>query len=318
MIEPSHVRLCRVAHGCCRPRPAVSVGAIVLAAVFASACASHRVQAGHPEVAVPAADRTAEGTGSAVQPTVPPGPRSTHVMVNTIEATNEPLREALGALATAPGARTHRRVAEAYRQLGVLDLAHEHFSAAVTLDPLDAASHEALARIWRDWGTPHMGLGDAYRAVHHAPARASVANTLGTLLQALGQMPDAKRWYTTALALDPGAWYALNNLCYAGIMTRQPDTVDVCQRAVAAAPESTVAKNNLALAYAAAGDLPQSQVWFRRAGDAAVAHYNYGIVLMATRDYREALQAFQAALEADPRFTLAARRARQARELGNK
>jgi Tfp pilus assembly protein PilF len=82
---------------------------------------------------------------------------------------------------------------------------------------------------------------------------------------------------------------------------------------VDAAPEAKVASNNLALAHAAAGDLSGARQWFRRGGSVATADYNYGIVMMSTHAYRDAETAFHAALTADPDFTLAASRARQAR-----
>ena len=84
----------------------------------------------------------------------------------------------------------------------MLDQAHEYFTRAVKADPADASSYEALARIWRDWGTAHLGLADAHRAVHYAPESPSAANTLGTVLQALGYTAEAKGWYGRALALE--------------------------------------------------------------------------------------------------------------------
>ena len=91
--------------------------------------------------------------------------------------------------------------------------------------------------------------------------------------------------------------------------------ISTCQAAVGAAPgiKASRAQNNLALAYAAAGDADGARQWFRRAGEPATANYNYGIAMMATRAYREAATAFGEALTADPQFTLAAVRARQAR-----
>jgi Tfp pilus assembly protein PilF len=217
-------------------------------------------------------------------------------------------------LAIAPRAETHRQTALEYRRLGVMDKAHEHFSNAVRLDPSDAPSYDALARIWRDWGAAHLGLADAYRAVHYAPDSAAAANTLGTLLQASGFIEDAKAWYARALQLDEGAWYALNNLCYAEILTGRA-AVNRCQAAVNAAPgaKARTAQNNLALAHAAAGDNSSAKQWFRRASDAPTASYNYGIAMLATRAFGEAATAFDEALKADPHFPQAATRARQAR-----
>ena len=231
----------------------------------------------------------------------------------TLESSDERLKAALLLVSVAPTAQAHRQVALEYRRLRVLDHAEEHFAAAVKLDPKDAVSRDGMARIWRDWGFPNMALPHARRAVADAPNSASAANTLGTVFQALGNFDEAKRWYWRAVAIDASAWYALNNLCYAEIMTRQPYAVAMCERAVTAAPDSPTARNNMALAHAASGDLDGAKTWFRRATDTATANYNYGIVMMSERKYRDAQEAFRQALLADPDSVLAARRARQAR-----
>ena len=129
----------------------------------------------------------------------------------------------------------------------------------------------------------------------------------------VGKFDEAKRWYWRAVAVDANAWYALNNLCYAEIMTRQPYAIAMCERAITAAPDSAIARNNMALAHAASGDLDGAKTWFRRATNTATADYNYGIVMMSERKYRDAQEAFRLALLADPDSVLAARRARQAR-----
>jgi Flp pilus assembly protein TadD len=82
----------------------------------------------------------------------------------------------------------------------------------VAVDPRDAAAHDQLARMWRDWGLAHLGLPDARAAVKHAPRSAAAHNTLGTLLEATGRFRDARRAYERALALDRDATYALTNL----------------------------------------------------------------------------------------------------------
>jgi tetratricopeptide (TPR) repeat protein len=268
---------------------------LLMLSLASTDCGLHRLAAGAPS--------STPRSKTAVQQTLAP----------TLESTDPKLRAALLALAAVPGAASHRQVAIEYRRLGVIDAAHEHFTAAVRLQQSDAFSHDALARIWRDWGMPNRGLDEARRAVSYAPKSAAAANTLGTIFQALGEFSEAKRWYNRAAALDPKAWYAMNNLCYAEIMSREPYAVLTCRRAVDAAPDAQAPRNNLALAHAAAGHFDEARLWFRRAADTATADYNYGIVMMSTRAYREAEAAFQSALLADPQFTLAATRARQAR-----
>jgi len=277
--------------------PAATIGVAVLAALAASGCASHRLRSVQPGLVDAARQRT------------------TPALATMLESTDSPLKAALARLATDPSAQAHRAVADAYMRLGVLDLAHEHYSAAVKLDPSDAASYDARARIWRDWGMPGFGLADAYRAVHFAPESPEAANTLGTVLQAIGQRDAASQWYARALGFDSHAWYAVNNLCYLDVLMRRSTAVVLCQQAVAAAAgDARTARNNLALAYAAAGDFVSARQWFQRANDPATAAYNYGIVMMALREYGTAASAFQTALTTNPGFDLAATRERQAWE----
>ena len=272
---------------------------VVVAAVVATGCGLHRQ---------PSAARRAFGDHDAATRVDKP---ASGLLSQTIESTDSQLAGALLQAAVLPSAAAYRGVAREYRRVGVLDQAHEYFARAVKLEPADAVSHEGLARIWRDWGTPALGLADAYRAVHYAPESASAANTLGTLLQSLGHTREAKEWYGRALALDPQAWYALNNLCYAAIMTREL-AIDMCKAAVNAAPDAAAPRNNLALAHAAAGDLDGAQKWFRRSGDSAEAHYNYGVTLMGRRDYAKAAEEFLKAVQMNPSHPQAAARARQA------
>ena len=173
----------------------------------------------------------------------------------TIEATDKGLIAARLLLEQAPTAEHHRLVAASYVRLGVFDAAYDHFSAALRLDPRDSASLDGLARIWRDWGFPQRGLGDAYRAIGLAPNAPAPRNTLGTLLVGMGQPAAARVAFERALTLDPGASYALSNLCYTALLEGDASrAVDRCRAALDVDPNLKTARNNLALAYAAAGD----------------------------------------------------------------
>jgi tetratricopeptide (TPR) repeat protein len=237
------------------------------------------------------------------------------VLALMLESWDPRLGSALTELALGPTPERHRRVASEYRRLGVLDMAHTHLTNALRLDPGDAAAHDGLARIWRDWGFPHLGLADGLRAVELAPRSPVAANTLGTLYAGIGQLDRAYGWYARALSLEPGAPYAVNNFCYTAILLRRGSAVDVCQRAVAVRPESRTTRNNLGLAYAASGDVQKAREQFASANDEAAAHYNMGIVFMAQRQYDKAVAAFEAAARLKPAFPLATARARQSRVL---
>jgi len=243
-------------------------------------------------------------------------PRPSGSLVPTLEATDSAMSSALLELTIVPTPSGHRRVAERYRELGVLDLAYDHFSRAVQLDRSDAAAYDGLARIWRDWGTPALGLPDALRAVRYAPSWAPAHNTLGTLLLALGRQPEARRAYERALALDPKAAYALNNLCYLSFLQGEfTKAASECQAALTIDPGLTAARNNLALLDAAGGRDDLARREFLAAGSAAAAFYNMGIVQLAGRQYASATQAFEAARDERPTWAAARERASQARRL---
>ena len=232
----------------------------------------------------------------------------------TIEIADLTLAKELRALTLEPTAANHRAVAAAYVRHGVLDLAHEHFSAAVALAPEDGVSWDGLARIWRDWGFPHLALPDAYRAVYFLPGSASAHNTLGTVLQALGRDVDARAQFEKALALDVNAAYALSNLCYGWRIAGHPTrAAEACRGALKLRPDLESARNNLALAYGEEGNLPAAIETLATSADKARAAYNEGLLHLAQRRYQDALNAFDVARAARPQFRAAEIMARRTR-----
>jgi Flp pilus assembly protein TadD len=206
-------------------------------------------------------------------------------------------------------------LAQAYVRAGILDHAYGHFARAARVDPREGAAWDGLARVWRDWGFPHFGLGDAYRAASAAPRSPMVRNTLGTILQFLGKGADARAQFEMALTLDPDAAYAQNNLCYAWLMEANTEAAAAaCGRALALEPGLVPARNNLALVRAIQGDLAGAAEIFGAAGGEASAEYNLGIVYLSQRRYSAAAEAFDRAALLQPSLAMAGARARQARQ----
>jgi Flp pilus assembly protein TadD len=237
-------------------------------------------------------------------------------VARTVEASDPALGAALALATLRPTSSTHRVVAREYMRVGILDKAHEHLTLAVTADPRDAAAWDGLARIWRDWGFPHLGLPDAYRALYFAPQSPVVRNTLGTILQALGRRQEARLRFEQALALDPGAAYALSNLCYGWLLDGDAGKAsDACRGALRLQPDLAAAQNNLALAYEATGDLVAAEAAFETGGDRARALYNLGIVHLARRRYAEATKVLEEARALRPKSRQVDVMARRARDL---
>ena len=124
-------------------------------------------------------------------------------------------------------------------RLGILDAAHEHFSAARRSSmPTDAAAWDGLARIWRDWGLPQLALGDASpRRVLRPGLAASCTTRSARCCRRSVDRAEARAQYEQALALDATAAYALNNLCYAGVL--EGDADEARRRVPAGAARST-------------------------------------------------------------------------------
>ena len=130
----------------------------------------------------------------------------------SIEGTDPALRTALAALGRVPSAAAHLRVASEYPRLGILDIAYDHYSDALAIEPESGDAYEARARLWRDIGILAPALTDAYRAKYYAPESAEIRNTLGTILEGRGWCQAALEQYREALRLRPGADWAQRNI----------------------------------------------------------------------------------------------------------
>lgn len=233
----------------------VRLGACVVSAALSMACATHR----QPTLAErfvhrPPPDKPAGA--NTVAPGAPPpmasddaGPVEAMARVRelmaaprppranepgTLEERNRELSVARLMLAMAATADNHRRVAEEYARLGVLDAAYDHFTAAIALAPNNATAYDGRARIWRNWGFTALALSDVHRAIYHAPSSPVPQNTLGTLLLTLNLLAEARTAFERALTLDPDASYALDNLCH--VIMLEGDTTsrasEACRGAV--------------------------------------------------------------------------------------
>jgi Flp pilus assembly protein TadD len=235
----------------------------------------------------------------------------------TIESQDPVLSAALMRLALAETAENHRLVAAAYSNAGIPDFAYRHLQSALRLNPSDARAFDGIARLWRDWEQPGLALANAYRALYLDAKSAAVYNTLGTVLQSLGQSDNARDAFEHALRLDPRAVFALNNLCYVSLADgRDAEAETLCGTALAMDPTYAAASNNLALARAIGGDVEGAEKLLLANVDVAAGHYNVGVLRLSLGRYAGALQAFDEASATRPAFWQARRRATAARVAG--
>lgn len=163
-----------------------------------------------PASAPPAAARMASAaTADASAATLPV------MAAQTLEATSPRLRARLVALAVSPTPEAHLDLAAAYADYGVHDRAYDYLAAGLILHPRHAGLHEAVGRLWRDWGLPERALRHAHLAVRYAPRSPRALTTLGSILWELASREEATRAFARAFALDPTATYTRRNWCTA-------------------------------------------------------------------------------------------------------
>jgi tetratricopeptide (TPR) repeat protein len=298
-------------------------GFVAGVAMTLSACATHArpvssilIRRGEPTVSygTPAKDDKSNGERkAAVDPSIDRSPRLLPDSGTTVEGTDKPLSEALKTLKTADTASNHLAVANEYRRLRILDKAFDQATLALKLDHRSADALEQRAQIWREWGLPQRGLPDAQRAVYFAPGSASAQNTLGTLLQSVGQPEAARGRYMHVIELDPAAAYAWSNLCYLSLLTANADrAITECETALRQNPDLQSARNNIALSYAVAGRVEDAREELLAGGSPADAAFNLGMLYLSLGSYQLAEESFRAATDLRPNFSAAQTRRRQA------
>jgi tetratricopeptide (TPR) repeat protein len=167
---------------------------MLLAAVLCAGCAAHRSSRHQDTLQADSLEQYVAKIRELTARARPAAPKPRP----TLESQDRKLAAALLLAATAPGAESLRSVGDEYRRVGVLDMAFRYYNRALRADPADAAAYDGLARIWRDWGFPALGLGDASRAVYYARTSGVSYNTLGTVMQALGNRRGARAAYEQA------------------------------------------------------------------------------------------------------------------------
>jgi tetratricopeptide (TPR) repeat protein len=170
-------------------------------------------------------------------------PKTATVGADLAETRSPALAAAVSSYSASPTVREEVELAHAYYGVGILDQAFDHYEAAARRQPREAAAWDGLARVWRDWGYPGLGLADAHRAVFADPSSPMARNTLGTILQLLGKSQEASEQFTRAVGLDPGAAYAHYNLALARMtLGRWAEAADAFERAATLDPTLDAAR----------------------------------------------------------------------------
>ncbi|HET8547138.1 MAG TPA: hypothetical protein VFL57_04000 [Bryobacteraceae bacterium] len=180
------------------------------------------------------------------------------------------------------------QLAGEYRAKGYPELALEHYRFAAERQPSDGVQIE-IAKTLRSMGLRAQALpelrGDS----------AVIESWRGILLDEMGEPVRAEAHHRAAVAKDPGSDSLHNNLGYNLLLQRRSaEAAAEFRRVLEIAPQSPLARNNLALALAA--DPAQALEQWRAAGDPAAAHNNVAALYIQRGQYGAARRELESAL----------------------
>ena len=152
---------------------------------------------------------------------------------------------------------------------------------------------------------------DFEKAAQQQPKPVAARTLIGMILELQGKPEEARKQYEQALALDPRAAVAANNLAndYANQGVNLDVALSLAQTAKSQLPNSWEAADTLGwiyykkgLASMAVTELQQSTV---RAPTNALSHYHLGLAYLKNGSQKEARASLERALKLNPTFTSA-------------
>jgi tetratricopeptide (TPR) repeat protein len=203
--------------------------------------------------------------------------------------------------------------ADAFNALGVYFTNHKStscgklaFQKALEIDPQYWQASLSLGLSYLSDGKNELATRQLQTAETEKPDSVEVHNALGTALEAAGKMSEAQAQFEAALALDPGSAFAL---FHRGLTLeaqgRLTAAIASYQQALELSPGNVDYACALANAYVKSGNINSAlatlQPLTNAHADSSLLWYNLGVVYSRREESKAAIDAFQQALQLDPR-----------------
>lgn len=211
-------------------------------------------------------------------------------------------------LASKPAAELHVLIARVYAANSQLDLAEGHLRRAIELKPTLLPAYQTLGHLYVRQGKMEQARRefDTLAAQHTDPV--APLTMAGMILQSQGKEHDARKRYAEALARNPRAWVAANNLAW--MYVERGENLDLAlqyaQAASAAMPDAPEVLDTLGWVYYKKNLPTQAVPPLMRSAEKQpmnpLSHYRLGLAKSQTRDIAGAKAALRRALELQPDF----------------
>ncbi len=226
-------------------------------------------------------------------------------------------------IALLPGsARFHANVGESLRSLDKPDEALAHLRLATEIDPKLPHAWNSLALLAQSQGRYSEAETSCRMALKIDPRLTAAYINLGNALSGMNRPAEAAEVLRAALSIEPNNPITLMNLGSALGEMKDPallrEAETLCRRAVALAPQISVAHRILANILRLQGRLDEARACLERAigpgagpaaaepkretaaSESAQAHHAQGMALLERGGLEQAEQSFKRALELDP------------------
>lgn len=136
--------------------------------------------------------------------------------------------------------QVHQNVGTAYRRMGQLDKAEEHYRIVLEQDPDDTRANTALGEVLIEQGQTQEALPHFERVVEASPDDPAVFYNVGEIYFEAGKSADAVEYYKMAVEVDPEFLPAYQQLGYAYLNTNDTDNAIVAfEKYLELAPEGS-------------------------------------------------------------------------------
>jgi len=224
-----------------------------------------------------------------------------------------------------------------YLSQGNMDMAFIYYQKALYADPKQVRYRYKVGYLFLERGMGKEAQAEFQEILKTDPAYAAAYEGLGRVSFHLGDLEGAESHFLKSLSLHAGSWQTHN---YLGIVydrqNRLDEAIEKFKKAISMKPNepllynnlgmsllrrgenSQAARafqealqvgephpkiyNNLALALCKLGKYTEALEVLKRSGDEASAYYHLGCIYLASKKYREAIDAFDRTIELSPSF----------------
>jgi Flp pilus assembly protein TadD len=195
------------------------------------------------------------------------------------------------------------KVARLFLEKGLAQDAKREFHAILKIDPNHALSYEGMGWASLAMGEFEEAEGNLKKAVQLNAGLWQAHNLLGVIYDHWRRFEEARLHYRTAIRLKPDEALLLNNLGTSFLLQGEFEkAVESFTEALKIEDRHPTIYNNLALALCKLERYEEALEVFRKGGNEAAAQNNLGYLYLMEGKYKEAIRAFEKALQIKPGF----------------